>query len=110
MERPSGLSKRDAMTAVLSLPLAIGLGPSAGSAAVWQVQSRAVPLVAFFSRTGNTRVVAGQIRRARDADLFEIEPAAPYPEDYKAIVMQADQERQTLAQTTRLLGGIRPGR
>ena len=31
-------------------------------------------LVAFFSRTGNTRLVARQIRRALDAAMFEIEP------------------------------------
>jgi flavodoxin len=45
------------------------------------------------SRTGNTRVIAGQIRRAYDADLFEIQPAAPYPEDYEAVVSQAQRER-----------------
>lgn len=50
-------------------------------------------LVAYFSRTGNTRVIAEQIRRARDADLFEIRPARPYPEDYEETVAQARRER-----------------
>lgn len=50
-------------------------------------------LVAFFSRSGNTRVIAGQIRRARGADLFEIRPATPYPEDYFATVEQARRQR-----------------
>jgi flavodoxin len=50
-------------------------------------------LVAYFSRTGNTRVLAGQIRRARNADLFEIRPADPYPEDYEETVSQAGRER-----------------
>lgn len=50
-------------------------------------------LVAYFSRSGNTRVIAGQIRRARGADLFEIQPASPYPEEYFATVEQARQER-----------------
>lgn len=50
-------------------------------------------LVAYFSRSGNTRVVAGQIRRALGADLFEIRPARPYPEDYEETVEQARQER-----------------
>jgi flavodoxin len=49
-------------------------------------------LVAFFSRTGNTRVIAGQIRRARDAALFEIKAAKPYPEDYEETVAQAARE------------------
>lgn len=50
-------------------------------------------LVAYFSRSGNTRVIAGQIHRARGADLFEIEPAKAYPEDYFEAVEQARQER-----------------
>jgi flavodoxin len=49
-------------------------------------------LVVFFSRTGNTRVIASQIRRAKQADLFEIVPGAPYPEDYDATVAQARSE------------------
>jgi flavodoxin len=50
-------------------------------------------VVAYFSRSGNTRVIAGQIHRARGADLFEIEPAKDYPEDYFETVEQARQER-----------------
>lgn len=50
-------------------------------------------LVAYFSRSGNTRVVAGVIQRARNAQLFEIVPAVTYPEDYLATVAQARQER-----------------
>lgn len=49
-------------------------------------------LVAYFSRSGHTRVVAGHISRALRADLFEIEPEQPYPADYFATVEQAKQE------------------
>ncbi|MER9040361.1 flavodoxin [Mesorhizobium sp. M0817] len=49
-------------------------------------------LVAYFSRSGNTRVVAGQVSRALRADLFEIEPERPYPDDYFETVEQAKQE------------------
>ncbi|WP_245517009.1 flavodoxin [Rhizobium leguminosarum] len=52
-------------------------------------------LVAYFSRTGNTRVIANQIRRARNATLFEINPATPYPEDYQATVAQAAAETES---------------
>jgi len=52
-------------------------------------------LVAYFTRTGNTRVIAHQIRRALQADLFEIEPANPYPEDYEQTVAQAVRERDS---------------
>jgi flavodoxin len=50
-------------------------------------------LVAYFSRSGNTRVIAGTIHRALATDLFEIQPAHPYPEDYEQTVAQATQER-----------------
>lgn len=50
-------------------------------------------LVVYFSRSGNTRVIAGLIKRAHDADLFEIQPATPYPEEYLATVKQATEER-----------------
>jgi flavodoxin len=50
-------------------------------------------LVAYFSRSGNTRVIAGQIRRALGSALFEIQPATPYPEDYVETVEQARRER-----------------
>ena len=51
-------------------------------------------LVAYFTRTGNTRLIATQIARALDATLFPIEPLAAYPEDYEAQVAQAEDERQ----------------
>ncbi|WP_204252027.1 flavodoxin [Phyllobacterium zundukense] len=50
-------------------------------------------LVAYFSRSGNTRVIAGQISRTLPANLFEIEPERPYPDDYFEMVEQARQER-----------------
>ncbi len=49
-------------------------------------------LVAYFSRSGNTRVVAGQVGLVLDADLFEIEPQNPYPVDYFETVQQAKLE------------------
>lgn len=51
-------------------------------------------LTAFFSRTGNTRVIAGVIHRSMNTSLFEIEPASPYPEDYFRTVEQAKTERE----------------
>lgn len=51
-------------------------------------------LVAWFTRSGNTRVIAGQIARALPADRFEIAPAAPYPDDYFENVAQAQQETE----------------
>jgi len=62
-----------------------------GSEAPLRTGSRS--LVAFFTRSGNTRVIAGTLHRALNADLFEIQPLRPYPEDYEQTVEQARQER-----------------
>lgn len=64
------------------------------SSAVASTQTNSRVLVVFFSRSGNTRVLAGVIHRYLHADLFEIEPANAYPEDYFVTVAQATQERE----------------
>lgn len=52
-------------------------------------------LVAYLTRSGNTEVIAGTLHRALGADLFEIMPARPYPEDYEQHVAQATRERDS---------------
>jgi flavodoxin len=78
------------MTSLL-LTLRTGEAASISAAAAAQLPEGRI-LVAFFSRSGNTRVVAGQVSRALRADLFEIEPSRPYPDDYFETVEQAKQE------------------
>jgi flavodoxin len=86
-------TRRALMTSLAGLSLGRAT-PVAGAAADGRTTRPGSPiLVACFSRTGNTRVVAGLIRRALGADAFEIRPAVPYPEDYLATVEQARQER-----------------
>ncbi|MBA4260772.1 MAG: flavodoxin [Comamonadaceae bacterium] len=80
-------SRREVLLASLLLPLnASTLATPSGTGKT---------LVAYFSRTGNTRVLACQIHRARGATLFEIQPAVPYPEDYEETVAQARRERDS---------------
>lgn len=50
-------------------------------------------MVACFSRSGNTRVVAGLIHRSMPSDLFQVEPVIDYPADYLETVAKARQER-----------------
>lgn len=52
-------------------------------------------LVAYFTRSGNTRVIADQLHRDLSADLFEIKPETPYPADYEANVEEARREKET---------------
>lgn len=50
-------------------------------------------LVAYFSRTGNTRALAEEIAEQTGAEVFEIIPAEPYPDDYDATVERFRKER-----------------
>jgi flavodoxin len=83
------LSRILAAPAVLAL---VGAKASAQSGQASQLRGAKV-LTAYFTRSGNTKVIAGTIHRALGTDLFEIRPAQPYPEDYEATVEQAKQER-----------------
>jgi flavodoxin len=49
-------------------------------------------IVAYFSHSGNTRVIANYIHEAAGGDIFEIEPVDPYPTDYNKCVEQARKE------------------
>jgi flavodoxin len=40
-------------------------------------------LIAFFSKTGNTRSVAEQVRENVGGDMFQVHTRKPYPEDYR---------------------------
>lgn len=93
MSSPSSPLRRTLMTAFATLPLTVLAATSGAGGEQRRVGSRT--LVAYFSRSGNTRVIAGLIHRSRHTDLFEIRPATPYPEDYLETVEQARQERDS---------------
>ena len=48
--------------------------------------------VAYFSHSGNMRVIATQIHESVGGDIFEIVPMYPYPRDYDEVVEQARKE------------------
>ena len=65
-------------------------------------------LVAYFSRTGeeynvgvitkgNTEIIAEMVAQKVGADIFTIEPATPYPDDYKACTELAKTELESNA-------------
>lgn len=86
------LSRRTMLKTPALLSMAAAAGASAAPADRSQ-RTESKVLVAYFSRSGNTRVIAGTIQRALGTHLFEIRPARPYPEDYEQTVEQARQER-----------------
>ena len=92
MTHSSDQTRREVMTALAGLSLG-GATQDSAAAGPGVAQLQKPILVAYFSRSGNTRVVAGLLQRALGAELFEINPATPYPDDYLATVEQARQER-----------------
>lgn len=55
--------------------------------------------IVYFTRSGITRAAAEYMAGALGADTFELEPAEPYPEEYRAVVNRALAE---------LKGGVKP--
>ena len=86
-----GLTRRDTLLAAV-LPV-LGAGPAAAQ----ERASDGRTLVAYLSRSGNTRVIAGALSRRYGADLFEIRTAEPYPADYEETVERAQAERDAEA-------------
>ena len=83
-------SRRMMMTAMATLPISDALGVNDAAATG---KSRPRTLVAYLSRSGNTRVLAGVIHRAEPSDLYEISTVRAYPDDYFETVEQARQQR-----------------
>ena len=88
------VGRRELLGSIASMALAAGTSDAAGQSRAPQSQGSRV-LIAYFTRTGNTQVIARQIQRALRADLVEIELAAAYPEDYEETVAQAVRERDS---------------
>lgn len=63
---------------------------AAGGLAAHAAHARAAKTaVVFLSRSGNTRMLAGDLSRRRGADLIEILPRDPWPADYEEMVAWA---------------------
>ena len=90
MKAATLVSRRQALGSPLLLPMLAGVG----TAIAKDNQGNGVLVAGYFTRTGNTRLIANIIARAMGASLFRILPAQPYPEDYEAQVAQAESERE----------------
>jgi flavodoxin len=86
------VSRRQAITSSVLLPILAGIGTTATGGKTAGQEGRS--LVAYFTRTGNTQLIANIIARATGATLFRIVPAQPYPDDYEEQVAQATNERE----------------
>ncbi len=62
-------------------------------------------LIAYFSKSGATRLAAERIARVSGGDLFEIAPVKPYPAGYAASVFVAKKE-QIFHELPEISGGV----
>lgn len=114
MTIPFLISRRTALTSLLLPVLGTGIPGYAASAfsapqSIYPDNSnRSSVLIAYLSRSGNTRVIAGQEQRAYGSDLFEIRTAKPYPEDYEEMVREANRQRlaREAPQLEKLVGNM----
>lgn len=91
MLRNSKMTRRNVLAGTLVVGHALALSDLAKAQ---PSAERSRTPVAYFTRTGNTKLIASKVRRDLGADLFEIAPAEAYPEDYEATIAQAERERQ----------------
>lgn len=95
-------SRREAFQVLIAAAAGLSFASSPMAA---QTPGRSNQLVAYLTRSGNTRVVAKALSRNVGADLFEIRTAEPYPADYEAHVDLAHRQRDAEA-TPRLAEGV----
>lgn len=110
-------TKKRTLIAALLLAVSLPAFSSAQNTPVKEIRMNTKKiLVAFFSRTGenyavgrieqgNTHIVAELIASATGGTLFRIEPATPYPDDYRACTEVAQREKRSKARPT-LVGEI----
>ena len=78
--------------------LAAVVGGSAILSAAEKIETRANAasnhraLVVFYSWSGNTKALAGKIREATGAEIFELVPEKPYPSEYRKCTEQAKKD------------------
>ena len=110
-------TKKRTLIAALLLAVSLPAFSSAQNIPVKEIRMNTKKiLVAFFSRTGenyavghieqgNTHIVAELIASATGGTLFRIEPATPYPDDYRACTEVAQREKRSKARPA-LVGDI----
>ncbi|MBU9738103.1 flavodoxin [Diplocloster agilis] len=58
-------------------------------------EAGATALVVYFSWSGNTETIAGEIASQTGADTFELEPTTAYSTDYNTVLEEAQEEQRT---------------
>lgn len=91
------LTRREAVNGAMASLVASGMGSNTPSFAITPLAgsqdqggaAKSRTAVVYLSRSGNTRVIAGQLQRTFHAQVFELRTASPWPEEYEAMVAWA---------------------
>lgn len=67
--------------------------PSSGNAAIFPEDQKI--LIVYYSRSGNTELMAQNIHKMVGGDIVKLETVQPYPEQYRATTKQAKEELAT---------------
>ena len=91
----ASFSRRSFITAITAGLFAVAVHPlivpaSAANAATASGGQKM--LIVYYSRSGNTRVVAEKIHATLDGSIVELQTVHPYPEEYRATTEQAQKE------------------
>lgn len=86
----TGILNRRHVLQGAAVAAATGWAASAATA-----QGAGATAVVFLSRSGNTRMLAGDLSRRYNADLIEVRPRDPWPEDYEDMVAWASRWRES---------------
>jgi len=66
--------------------------PAVGGISAANAAPESRKLIVYYSWSGNTRYVAEQIQYLTGADIFELKPVNPYPEDFHATAERGRRE------------------
>lgn len=94
----SSARQAESVASTASSATSAGSASSTAAAGAASAVSASKALVVVFSWSGNTLAVASRVAESLQADLFRIEPAAPYTTDYNEMlqIVQDEQAANTL--------------
>lgn len=93
----SSLLSRRAVVTIMASGLLAAAAPALFRAGLAGAETRTggtTVLTVYYSRSGNTRALAGLIRNTAGGDIVELETVHPYPDEYRATTDQAKRELQ----------------
>jgi len=94
-QKRKNLPRRSLLKAFAAVLLIAVIMPVVGGISAADAASERRKLIVYYSWGGNTRYVAEQIQSLTSADIFELKPVDPYPEDFNATAERGRRELES---------------